>query len=136
MLIHALQNRDVRPAPLRPSTASASSTPTTSRKHSTRKDLRCRTPVTSSNSAIRKQAWKVLTEDIGMNIALPSRISFYEEGGKTKIVTALPTKLLGAFSDYPALAAVADYVDVKMQVLMHDAARNLTEFVRPSMPQR
>jgi uncharacterized protein (DUF302 family) len=69
-----------------------------------------------------EQASKVLAEDMSMNIALPCRISVYEEGGKTKIATALPTKLLTALSDSPALAAVAQDVERKMKAMMHDAA--------------
>ena len=69
-----------------------------------------------------QQASKVLAEDMGMNIALPCRISVYEEGGKTKIATALPTKLLPALSDSPALAAVAEDVETKMKAMMRDAA--------------
>jgi uncharacterized protein (DUF302 family) len=69
-----------------------------------------------------EQASKVLTEDIGMNIALPCRISVYEENGQTKIATALPTKLLAALSAGPALAAVAEDVETKMKAMMHDAA--------------
>ena len=69
-----------------------------------------------------EQASKVLTEDIGMNIALPCRISVYEENGQTKIATALPTKLLSALSASPALAAVAEDVETKMKAMMNDAA--------------
>ena len=69
-----------------------------------------------------QQASKVLAEDMGMNIALPCRISVYEEDGKTKIATALPTKLLSALSDSPTLAAVATDVETKMKAMMHDAA--------------
>ena len=69
-----------------------------------------------------QQASKVLAEDMGMNIALPCRISVYEEDGKTKIATALPTKLLSALSDSPALAVVAQDVETKMKAIMHDAA--------------
>ena len=69
-----------------------------------------------------QQASKVLTEDMGMNIALPCRISVYEEDGKTKIATALPTKLLSALSASPALATVAEDVETKMKAMMHDAA--------------
>lgn len=72
-----------------------------------------------------QQASRVLTEDMGMNIALPCRISVYEEDGKTKIATALPTKLLSALSALsasPALAAVAEDVETKMKAMMHDAA--------------
>jgi uncharacterized protein (DUF302 family) len=63
-----------------------------------------------------EQASEVLTEDIGMNIVLPCRISVYEEDGHTKIATALPTKLLSA------LAAVGEDVETKMKAMMHDAA--------------
>jgi uncharacterized protein (DUF302 family) len=69
-----------------------------------------------------EQASKVLAEDMSMNIALPCRISVYEEGGKTKIATALPTKLLTALSDSSALAALAQDVETKMKAMMHDAA--------------
>jgi uncharacterized protein (DUF302 family) len=69
-----------------------------------------------------QQASKVLTEDIGMNIALPCRISVYEEDGQTKIATALPTKLLSTLSASPALAAVAEDIEAKMKAMMHDAA--------------
>lgn len=69
-----------------------------------------------------QQASKVLAEDMGMNIALPCRISVYEENGQTKIATALPTKLLSALSDSAALAAVAQDVETKMKAIIHDAA--------------
>ena len=69
-----------------------------------------------------EQASKVLTEDIGMNIALPCRISVYEENGQSKIATALPTKLLSALSASPALADVAEDVETKMKAMMNDAA--------------
>jgi uncharacterized protein (DUF302 family) len=59
---------------------------------------------------------------MGMNIALPCRISVYEENGQTKIATALPTKLLAALSASPALATVAEDVETKMKAMMHDAA--------------
>ena len=69
-----------------------------------------------------QQASKVLAEDMGMSIALPCRISVYEENGKTKIATALPTKLVSALAASPALAAVAEDVETKMKAMMHDAA--------------
>jgi uncharacterized protein (DUF302 family) len=69
-----------------------------------------------------EQASEVLTEDIGMNIVLPCRISVYEEDGHTKIATALPTKLLSALAASPALAAVGEDVETKMKAMMHDAA--------------
>jgi uncharacterized protein (DUF302 family) len=69
-----------------------------------------------------EQASRVLAEDMGMNIALPCRISVYEENGKTKIATALPTKLLSALNASSALATVAEDVETKMKAMMHEAA--------------
>jgi uncharacterized protein (DUF302 family) len=68
------------------------------------------------------QAMKVLSEDMGMNIALPCRVSVYEENGKTVIAMARPTALLTALSDAPALKAVADEVEAAM-ISMIDEAR-------------
>lgn len=69
-----------------------------------------------------QEASKVFSEDMGLNIALPCRISVYEEAGKTKIATVLPTKVLPALSDSPGLAAVATNVEAKLKAMMHDAA--------------
>jgi len=54
-----------------------------------------------------QQAARVLASDMGMNIALPCRISVYEDGGTTRIGMARPTALLAILSDAPELAAVA-----------------------------
>jgi uncharacterized protein (DUF302 family) len=54
-----------------------------------------------------QQAARVLASDMGMNIALPCRISVYEDGGTTRIGMARPTALLASLSDTPELAAVA-----------------------------
>lgn len=67
------------------------------------------------------QAMKVLSEDMGMNIALPCRVSVYEEGGKTKIAMARPVALLQALSDAPALKQVADEVEAAMIAMMEEA---------------
>jgi uncharacterized protein (DUF302 family) len=69
-----------------------------------------------------QQAAKVLAADMSMNIVLPCRISVYEEGGKTKISTALPSKLLAALSDSPVLADVAEEVEEKLKAMIRDAA--------------
>ncbi|MCA8978855.1 MAG: DUF302 domain-containing protein [Planctomycetes bacterium] len=68
-----------------------------------------------------QQAVNVLGEDMGMNIALPCRVSVYTEGGVTKIATAEPTKLLAALSDSPALRRVAEEVEEKIKSMI-DAA--------------
>ena len=41
-----------------------------------------------------QRAVQVLTGNMGMNMALPCRISVYQEGGKTKIGMIRPTALL------------------------------------------
>ena len=58
-----------------------------------------------------QQALRVLTEDMGLNMALPCRISIYEEEGTTKIGMLRPTALLSALSRSPELATVAREVE-------------------------
>jgi len=67
------------------------------------------------------QAMKVLSADMGMNIALPCRVSVYEDGGKTIIAMARPTALLAALSEAPALKEVADEVEAAMIAMMNEA---------------
>jgi uncharacterized protein (DUF302 family) len=58
-----------------------------------------------------KQAARVLGADMGMNIALPCRISVYEDGGATWIGMARPTVLLASLSESADLRAVAEEVE-------------------------
>lgn len=67
------------------------------------------------------KAHAVLTEDISMNMALPCRISIWEEKGKTKIGTISPKSMLGMLSDSEKLAAIAEEVDVVMQRIINEA---------------
>jgi len=69
-----------------------------------------------------KQAARVLATDMGMNIALPCRISVWEEGGETRIGMARPSALLASLSDSPALRAVADEVE-QATIRMIDEAK-------------
>ncbi|MDB4438087.1 DUF302 domain-containing protein [bacterium] len=69
-----------------------------------------------------QQAANVLSEDMGMNIALPCRVSVYSESGKTKIATAEPTKMLAALSDSPELARIASEVEASIIAMIDDAA--------------
>jgi len=69
-----------------------------------------------------QQAINVLSEDMGMNIALPCRVSVYSESGKTKIAMALPTKMLAALSDSTKLALIAKEVEEKITAMIDDAA--------------
>lgn len=66
------------------------------------------------------QAVKVLSEDMDMNIALPCRISVYEEGGTTKIGMAQPTALLAQLSDSPKLGRIAREVEDTMMAMIRD----------------
>jgi uncharacterized protein (DUF302 family) len=58
-----------------------------------------------------QQAARVLTADMGMNVALPCRISVYEDGGQTWIGMAKPTALLASLSEAPELREVAEEVE-------------------------
>jgi uncharacterized protein (DUF302 family) len=69
-----------------------------------------------------KQAARVLTADMGMNVALPCRISVYEDGGQTHIGMVKPTAMLASLSDSPALKRVAEEVELAI-TRMIDAAR-------------
>ena len=68
-----------------------------------------------------QQAINVLSEDMGMNIALPCRVSVYSESGKTKIAMAQPTKMLAALSDSTELARIAKEVEEKITAMIDDA---------------
>ncbi len=67
------------------------------------------------------QANAVLTEDISMNMALPCRISIWEEKGQTKIGTISPKSMLAMLSDSEKLASIAEEVDEVMQCIINDA---------------
>jgi uncharacterized protein (DUF302 family) len=58
-----------------------------------------------------QQAARVLTADMGMNVALPCRISVYEEGGQTRIGMVKPTAMLASLSDSLELRRVAEDVE-------------------------
>ena len=69
-----------------------------------------------------QQAINVLNEDMGLNIALPCRVSVYSEFGKTKIAMAQPTKMLAALSDSTELALIAKEVEEEITAMIDDAA--------------
>lgn len=68
-----------------------------------------------------QQALDVLTEDMSMNMALPCRISVYEEGGKTKIGMVKPTTLLTSLSQSKVLMGIAEEVEQKTIQMIEDA---------------
>ncbi len=58
-----------------------------------------------------QRATQVLTANMAVNMALPCRISVYQEGGKTKIGMIRPTALLALFPGAAHLKAVAEEVE-------------------------
>src|SRR5512134_1288524 len=68
-----------------------------------------------------QRALQVLTGNMGMNMALPCRISVYQEGGKTKIGMIRPTALLGLFPDAEAFKAVAEEVERETMRMIDEA---------------
>lgn len=69
-----------------------------------------------------QRAVQVLTGNMGMNMALPCRISVYHDGRTTKIGMIRPTALLGLFPGGAALTAVAEDVE-RETIRMIDEAK-------------
>jgi uncharacterized protein (DUF302 family) len=69
-----------------------------------------------------RQAAAVLAEDMGMNLALPCRISVYQDGGRTFIGMIRPVALLSSLSTSDVLGRIAAEVERDM-VAVIDAAR-------------
>jgi len=64
------------------------------------------------------KAKQVLTIDMSMNMALPCRISVYQENGETKIGMISPSKMLAALSDDKEMAAIAAEVEeISIQII-------------------
>lgn len=70
-------------------------------------------------------AARVLERDMRLNMALPCRISVFEDRGGTKIGTILPTELLRALSPDPELATIAGTVEATVKAIVDDAAAPL-----------
>jgi len=66
------------------------------------------------------QAKRVLEKDMSIATALPCRIAVYEEKGKVKVATMLPTETLGLFS-VPELAPVAQEVEKEIKAMIDEA---------------
>jgi uncharacterized protein (DUF302 family) len=58
-----------------------------------------------------KQASEILRNDMRLNMALPCRISVYEDSGRTKIGMIRPTALLGLISQTGELGKAAEEVE-------------------------
>jgi len=57
------------------------------------------------------KARAVLTEDMSLNMALPCRVSVYEQDGQTVIGMLSPRAMLASLSESADLAALADDVE-------------------------
>lgn len=68
-----------------------------------------------------KQASEVLRRDMSVNMALPCRLSVYEDGGRTKLGMISPGMLLGLVSSSPELAAQAAEVDALLRRMIDEA---------------
>jgi len=69
-----------------------------------------------------KKAFEVLSEDISMNMALPCRISVWEEDGQTKIGMINPKPMLEMLSSSKKLSKVADEVQTTLTAIIDEAA--------------
>jgi uncharacterized protein (DUF302 family) len=68
-----------------------------------------------------QRAVQVLAGNMTMNLALPCRISIYQDKGKTKIGMVRPTALLALFPEAPDLKAVADEVERETMRMIDEA---------------
>ena len=68
-----------------------------------------------------QRASQVLTRDISVNMALPCRISVYEEGGKIKIGMISPLTLLELFPGSERLRDVAEEVERETVQMIEEA---------------
>lgn len=67
------------------------------------------------------QASRVLSQNMAVSMALPCRIAVYEEGGRTKLATMLPTAMLAAFPGAEGLQGVAAEVEQALLAMMAEA---------------
>ncbi len=67
------------------------------------------------------QASRVLVQQMVVSLALPCRISVYEEWGKTKIGTILPTALLSIFPGAEGLQGIAKEVEREIVAIIDEA---------------
>jgi uncharacterized protein (DUF302 family) len=70
-----------------------------------------------------QQAAKVLSNDMNLNMALPCRISVYENEGQICIGMISPKEMLKGLSDSPDLANVADEVESVLKEAIDEAAQ-------------
>lgn len=67
------------------------------------------------------QASEVLAIDMALNMALPCRISIYEDGGRTFVGMIPPTAVLKLVSDDPRIEPAARLVEEAMEKIIDSA---------------
>ena len=67
------------------------------------------------------QASEVLGVDMALNMALPCRISIYQDGGKTIVGMIPPTDILKLVSDDPRIEPAARQVEEAMEKIIDSA---------------
>ncbi|PJB77884.1 MAG: hypothetical protein CO090_07990 [Acidobacteria bacterium CG_4_9_14_3_um_filter_49_7] len=65
---------------------------------------------------------RVLSQDMSMNMALPCRISVYEDEGHTIIGMVRPTAMLASLSSDPEMAKIAEEVEKQMVRMIDEVA--------------
>ena len=68
-----------------------------------------------------EQASEVLAVDMALNMALPCRISIYQDGGKTIVGMIPPTDVLKLVSDDPRIEPAARQVEEAMEKIIDSA---------------
>jgi RNA polymerase-binding transcription factor DksA/uncharacterized protein (DUF302 family) len=69
-----------------------------------------------------QQAAQMLQRDIHLNLALPCRISVFEDAGATKIGTLLPAEIVRALSHDLEVGAATETVEVTLKAIIDEAA--------------
>ena len=67
------------------------------------------------------RASEVLAADMEMNMALPCRVSVYEQNGNTLIGMINPSAMLSMLSNAPALDEVATQVETSIKTMIQEA---------------
>jgi len=67
------------------------------------------------------QASRVLSQNMAVSMAIPCRISVYQDGGRTKIATMLPTAMLATFPGSARLKPVAEEVELQILKMIDEA---------------
>ena len=89
-----------------------------------------------------QQATRVLQRDMRLNMALPCRVSVFEDKGTTKIGMILPAEMLRALSHDRELGEVAETVEAALKAIIdeaacpHGSAQRAAAAARQHLPKR